>query len=327
MVVAGQQDDSIFVAIAAYREPEIALTIESCIEQARHPDRLRFGVCLQFDDSIPGAGFDALDHLEDRTTLRLVRFPHSQSRGGCWARWVTQSLYDAEHYTLQCDAHSRLGPDWDVDLIAAMALLPSEKPLITGFPPLYDRIDGRDRLHGSAEDPVPMTVIAQWSPAGWIHHPTMAAPDWMPPGPRRARVISGAFVFTLGQWNVEVRQDPEHLYAGEEFALTLRSFTSGYDLWNPPKRMIWHRNHPEPNPKYISDDPDGRQRWRHDRAMRRLRVLLAGDPERILEPYTLGAERTLEDYRVFSGLDCERFEIHPDAAAGIPPDPVTISDR
>ena len=60
--------------------------------------------------------------------------------------------------------------------------------------------------------------------------------------------------------------------------------------------------------------------------MRRLRALLAGDPARVLGPYTLGDERTLEDYRVFSGLDCTTRTIHPDARAGRPPDPVTIHE-
>ncbi len=103
--------------LAAYREPELALTIESCVDNATHPDRLRFGVCQQWDDTIPDAGFDSLDALRERVPLRLVRFGHRESRGGCWARWATQSLYDGEQYTLQVDAHSRFLPGWDTELV------------------------------------------------------------------------------------------------------------------------------------------------------------------------------------------------------------------
>ncbi len=46
-------NDRIFVAIAEYREPELRRTIESCIDTADRPDRLRFGICLQFDRSGP----------------------------------------------------------------------------------------------------------------------------------------------------------------------------------------------------------------------------------------------------------------------------------
>jgi hypothetical protein len=315
----GESDELVFVALAAYREPELALTIRSCLEQATFPERLRFGVCLQYDDDIPGAGFDCLDELAELTTIRSIRRPWTASRGGCFARWAAQGLYDGERYTLQCDAHSRLTPGWDTILVATMDELPSAKPLITGFPPLYNREGDVDVILEPVELPVPITIAESWSAGGWIHHPSVHAPRWMPLGARPTRFLSGGFVFTLGSWNVEVRQDPEHLYTGEEFALTLRSFTSGYDLWNPPSRVIFHRNHPHGNPKYITDDRDGRSQRRHERATKRLRTLLRGDPDRVLEPYSLGTERSLEDFAAFSGLDCARYEIHPDARAGTPP--------
>ena len=60
--VVQQPDDTIFVAIAAYREPELRRTIDSCVEMARHPEHLRFGVCLQHDhDGPPETQPDCLD--------------------------------------------------------------------------------------------------------------------------------------------------------------------------------------------------------------------------------------------------------------------------
>lgn len=313
----------IFIALAAYREPELGLTIESCLENATHPERLRFGVCQQWDDTIPGAEFDCLDALRERWPIRLVRYHHRESRGGCWARHLTQGLYDGERYTMQIDAHSRLGPGWDTELVGTIAALPGNRPLLTGFPPLYRIRNGIDELVHPADDPVPVTVIERWADDGWIHHPVVPAPPSAPSEPRPTRVLSGAFVFTNGEWNVEVRQDPEHLYTGEEFALTLRSFTHGYDLWNPARRVVWHRLHPTTNPKYIHDDPDAAARRRHDRACRRLRTLLAGDPAGILEPYSLGTARTLEEYAAWSGLEIATRRIHPDARLGVdPPRPV-----
>ena len=52
-----------------------------------------------------------------------------------------------------------------------------------------------------------------------------------------------AFVFTSGEWNKTIMQDPEHYYSGEEFALTLRSYTHGYDLFTPDEIVVWHRCH------------------------------------------------------------------------------------
>jgi hypothetical protein len=60
-------------------------------------------------------------------------------------------------------------------------------------------------------------------------------------------MLSGSFVFTCGAWNVEMRQDSDHLSTRKELTLTLRSCTSSYDLSKP---TIWHRWHPVGNPKY-----------------------------------------------------------------------------
>ena len=308
--------DTIFVQLASYREPELAATVASCIDKATRPERLRFGICLQYDDSIADAGFGCLDHLSDQAGLRVVRYPHELSRGGCWARFVAQGLYDGEDFTLQVDAHTRMSAGWDEALVALVRELPSEKPLITGFPALYKLEGERVRLVDPPDGPVPVTQIVDWSTEGWIHHPTVLDPAHSQSTPRPTRVLSGAFVFTVGAWNVEVRQDPEHLYTGEEFALTLRSFTSGYDLWNPPRRLLWHRIHPAPNPKYIFDDPDRWKARRHERACRRLRVLLSGDPEGTLEPFSLGTERTLEEYWEFSGLRWPERSISDSARLG-----------
>lgn len=325
---------TIFVQLAAYREPELAATISSCIDGAVHPERLRFGVCLQYDDTITDAGFDCLDDLGDRAELRVLHYPAELrvlhypaelSRGGCWARFEAQGLYDGEDFTLQVDAHSRMADGWDDALVDLVRSLPGAKPLITGFPPLYRLAEGRMVPVEGVNEPVPITQVAEWSPEGWIHHPTVPAPPGTPPGSRPTRLISGAFVFTVGAWNVEVRQDPEHLYSGEEFALTLRSFTSGYDLWNPPRRLIWHRTHPQANPKYLGDNPDGLRERRHERACRRLRVLLDGDPEGILDPFSLGAERTLDEYWDYAGIRWPGRTISESARLGKPPEPFDAS--
>ena len=309
--------DEIFVAIAAYREPELRLTIESCIENAAHPELLRFGVCLQYElDGPPETRPDCLDGLDAH--IRLLSYIWTQSKGGCWARHKTQALYDGEPFTLQIDSHTRMAPGWDVDLIGMVRDFPSEKPLITGQLPLYDLVDGSEVLRDSSSEDVRVTVIKEWSPDGWIHHPSEKIPTETAV-PRPTRILSGMFVFTLGGWNVEVRQDPEHLYAGEEFALTLRSYTWGYDLFNPSHVVAWTRNHPQPNKKFISHHDEDEVRRRHKRACQRLRTLMESDPDRLLLPYSIGPLRTVAAYSAWSGLDCETYGFSQDAANGIAP--------
>ncbi|MEE9414269.1 MAG: GlcNAc-transferase family protein, partial [Acidimicrobiales bacterium] len=160
-------DADIFVAIAAYRDPELRLTIESCIENADDPSRLTFGVCLQYEvDGPRSVRADCLDNVD--AAIRLLRYPFQRSKGGCWARHLTQSLYDGERYTLQIDSHSRMEPSWDTDLIAMMNAFPGDKPLISSFPMLYTRDAGVDAIPDADRTIVPVTMVETWSPDGWI---------------------------------------------------------------------------------------------------------------------------------------------------------------
>ncbi len=319
--LARSAGDTIFVAIASYCDPELVSTIENCLAKAMRPEKLRFGICLQYDDKGgPDVDRNCLDRFAADERFRIVKFDHAASEGGCWARHQVQQMYRGETYTLQVDAHTRFAESWDALLIGMMQELPSDKPLITGFPPLYTR-DPDDNIELKDLDRltlVPTAIAKSWSAEGWIHHPHQRIEE-NDVFPRATRFLSGAFVFTLGEWNDEVRQDPEHIYTGEEFALTLRSYTHGYDLFNPNRIVVWHRVHPEPNRKFIHERPKAVVRKRHETAMGRLRTLLDGDPEGALGRYGLGTKRTLEDFRRFSGLDCSTYEIHPDAASGVPP--------
>lgn len=310
-------NDDVFVAIAAYREPELRLTIENCIETAAHPERLRFGVCLQYDRAgPPETQPDCLDGLD--ATVRIREHDWTESKGGCWARHRAQGLYEGEGYTLQIDSHMRMAPGWDADLIAMMHETGVDKPLVTGQCPLYELVDGVDVY--PEQSSVPITIVDEWREPGWIGHPAVARPD-AGDRLRGTRVLSGGLVFTLGQWNVEVRQDPEHLYTGEELALTIRSFTWGYDLFNPSAVVAWHRLHPGGNRKFIHDGVAEEVQRRDQIAYRRLRLLHAGDPDRILAPYSVGPRRTVREYAAWSGLDFTNRHASDDACAGVDPAP------
>jgi hypothetical protein len=38
----------IFIQIASYRDPELTPTIKSCLENAKYPENLVFGICRQY---------------------------------------------------------------------------------------------------------------------------------------------------------------------------------------------------------------------------------------------------------------------------------------
>lgn len=308
-------NDKIFVAIAAYREPELRRTIESCIAMATKPGRLRFGVCLQYDLAGPvETQPSCLDGI--RADIAVLSFDWTESKGGCWARHRVQGLYDGEGFTLQIDSHTRMAQGWDQLLINMMQQTAVSKPLITSHLPLYSVVDGQDVIPGHG--PVPVTLFKQINDAGWIWHPGEDQIEDLK-SPRPTRALSGGFVFSQGSWNEEVRQDPEHLYTGEELALTIRSFTHGYDLFNPSRNVAWHRHHPEGNPKFIFDGNPLEVSMRDQRAYRRLRLLHRGDPDRVLVPYSVGTARSVAEYHNWAGISIDNWTITDCARTGITP--------
>ena len=308
-------DDKIFVAIAAYREPELRRTIESCVAMAAEPGRLRFGVCLQYDiDGPPETRPDCLVGID--AEISLLSFDWTESKGGCWARHRTQGLYRGEGFTLQIDSHTRMAPGWDTALVEMLHQTETPKPLLTGHLPLYDVIDDRDVIRDPGS--VAVTVFEQITEDGWIWHPGIEGVEELA-SPRPTRALSGMFVFTLGVWNEEVRQDPDHLYTGEELALSIRSFTHGYDLFNPSRNLAWHRHHPDGNRKFIHDAADTEVSMRDERAYRRLRALHRGDPDRLLSPYSVGTARSVAEYHRWAGIDPLNWTVTDQARSGVTP--------
>jgi len=41
--------EKILVHLPAYREPELIPTIKSALENAKHPERIHFGICRQYN--------------------------------------------------------------------------------------------------------------------------------------------------------------------------------------------------------------------------------------------------------------------------------------
>ncbi|MFK7829430.1 MAG: GlcNAc-transferase family protein [Congregibacter sp.] len=308
----------IFVAIASYADPELPRTLRDCLGMAAKPELLSFGICAQQD---PHSPIDLSEFSSD-SRFRIISKSVAESRGGPWARNLTQSLWRGEPYTLQVDAHMKFEPAWDKKLIDMLEALPSEKPVITMNAPLF-YYDEQGELQRRFDMGVPTTRVNGWSAEfGWA--------PWFDFGPANTkrqghtRVINGNFAFSRGQWNIEVPQDPEHYYWGEEFSITVRSFTCGYDLFLPSEVVAWHMLHREAPPRRHWEHGDDVIRRRNAVAFDRLHRLIYSDASHTLGPYGLGTKRSLQDYAIYAGFDFVAKRAHPDVFTGKSPDPVTI---
>ncbi len=238
----------IFVAIAAYTDPELPRTLRDALDTARLPEHF---ASASVGRPTRSARRSRAASGATRAFASSTRRSH-ESRGGPWARNIAQSLWRGEPYTLQVDSHMKFEPEWDSRLIDMLEALPSDKPILSieRAAVLVRRCRGAAsgdstwacRRPGSARG-----TRTPWAP--WF--------DFGPPNtqsPGRTRFVNGNFAFSRGVWNVEVPQDPGQYYWGEEINVTVRSYTWGYDFFLPNEVVAWHMEHRDGPP---------RRHWEH----------------------------------------------------------------
>jgi hypothetical protein len=309
---------SIFVSIAAYRDPELEPTLRDCIARARHPDALRFGICWQHgdDEAVPSAFADP--------RLRVIDVPWRKSRGACWARAEVMKLWQNEDFFLQIDSHHRFVQDWDVRLLAHMDRCGAAKPLMTSYGAPFD--PGAPPPPG---EPMQMDFDRFTEDGIPLFRPRVI-PDWQALNrPLRARFVSGHFLFSPGSFVTEVPYDPELYFHGEEITLSIRAFTHGYALFHPPEHILWHEYTRLNRTKHWDDHVRAHgvaREWHECDAASRAKVrrFLAGDDG---GTFGCGAARSFAEYEAYAGLSF-RYKVAQDSTlrGAEPPNPPAQSN-
>ena len=289
----------IFIQVASYRDPQLVPTIESALENAKHPENLVFGIARQYH---PDDKFDDLSKYKDDERFRILDIFYLDAKGACWARNQIQQLYKDEEYTLQIDSHMRFAPNWDVEMIKMITDLQDKghkKPLLTGYVSSFDPDnDPAARI----QEPWRM-VFDRFIPEGAVFFLPETIPGWQElTEPVTARFYSAHYCFTLGQFAKEVQHDPDYYFHGEEISIAARAYTWGYDLFHSHKTLIWHEYTRKGRTKQWDDD----KKWgeRNSYCHKKNRALFGMDGEEPMDfgIYGFGPERTLRDYEKYSGL-------------------------
>lgn len=303
----------IFIQIASYRDKELLPTIEHCLQTAKFPENLTFGICWQKDleDS-------SINKFLNDERFSIASIPFNKSKGTCWARHITNCMYRDEDFTFQIDSHSRFVKNWDEKLINLWHSLNDKKAVITAYPPQYE----------------PGQVESEWKTDPQICNVynfkdglTEQKPIGFPKDinrPYRAVHVAAGFLFGPGSIIQDVPYDPEFYFLGEETALAVRLFTHGYNLYHPHLVIIHHYYERKNQPKHWVDDKN----WSKYGTLARERIdcLLNRSDKHDLGSYKLGNTRTLENFKNYSGIDYERKIIHLDTVNGKEP-PVDNEDR
>lgn len=293
--------DTIFIQIASYRDPQLLPTIKDCLDKAKHPENLRFGICWQHcdDDS-----WDNLDEYIYDSRFKIIDTDYKDSKGVCWARNLVQNLYQGETYTLQLDSHHRFVENWDVILIDMLKSLQNKgyaKPLITAYIPSFDPDNDPE---ARVKEPWKMT-FDRFIPEGAVFflpasfNPQIDTLD----EPLIGRFYSAHFAFTLGIFAKEVKHDPEYYFHGEEISIAARAFTYGYDIFYPHKVVCWHEYTRKGRSKQWDDDKNWVERNNYCHLKNRKLFGMDGLINDIdFGKYGFGNIRSLKDYEKYAGI-------------------------
>jgi len=309
--------ETIFIQIAAYRDPELRNTIRDMLEKAAHPENLVIGIAWQHnkDDA-----WDNLDDYKNDPRFRIIDVDYKESKGVCWARHSVQQLYAGEKYTMQIDSHMRFAQNWDLDLIDMIKALQwkgHSKPLLTSYVSSFDPDnDPQGRIN------IPWRMnFDRFIPEGAIFFLPADISDYRElKSPIPSRFYSAHFCFTLGEFSREVQHNPEYYFHGEEISIAVRAYTHGYDLFHPHKVVVWHEYTRKGRTKQWDDDKEWVDRNNKCHLINRKLFGMDGETQEGHDgPYGFGKQRTLRDYEKYAGILFSQRSTQEETLKHIPP--------
>jgi Glycosyltransferase (GlcNAc) len=320
------KNNTIFVQIASYRDPELRSTLKSLLENAKYPENLKIAIAWQHS---PYEEWDTLDEYKNDPRFSIIDIDYRDAKGPCSARYLLNKIYldtkkNKPKYTLQLDSHHRFAENWDVELIAMLESLKTptcKKPMLTAYVPSYlPESDPDSRIE------IPWIVeFDRFAPDGNVHFLPHSIDDWKERNsPVPTRFASGHFIFTYATFCKDVTYDPTYYFHGEEINLSVRSFMAGYDMFSPHRTFVWHEYTRNNKKKHWDDHSDWvaleRKSHEHNRA------LLGVDD--ITDKVLKKNVRSLSEYEMYAGIEFLTRKVHTNTInKQIPPISLTLIDH
>ena len=113
-VINSQRHETIFVAIASYRDFQCQQTIESILSRAKYPQRIRIAVIDQLDlendlpcsePEVPCTQNPNQILCQYANQIDFMEMDAAYAVGPVFARHLGHRMYRGEYFAMQCDAH------------------------------------------------------------------------------------------------------------------------------------------------------------------------------------------------------------------------------
>lgn len=144
-----RDDESIFISIASYRDPQCRDTVRHAFERAARPEKLAVGIVQQncLKNCMTGTGWAETRRMVpsdpdpdcladfcasdlgkphcDAGRVRILRLTELEALGPFFARYLNSKLWRSETFYMQVDSHTGFRNAWDTTLIEMMKKTPS----------------------------------------------------------------------------------------------------------------------------------------------------------------------------------------------------------
>ena len=298
---------TIFIGMAAYNEIDILNTINSCLENAKYPERINIGVVSHTNNMEK-----IIINLKN---VKWIDIQYNAMLGVGLSRMNALSMYDNEDYYLQVDAHMLFDKNWDETVIDSFEniKLKYDKPIISTYTPWWSKNeDGTINFYSPENNAVcsPMMYDLEIVNEGFPKQKTYPV-DWNIEKYSEHFGISAHFIFTTGDFIYEVPPDPFLMFSGEEPTTALRAWTRGYRIFVIKDAIAWHKNkfhginHKFDRLKYNGDSELFMHHQRKDKiALKRTKDILTGN---MIGNWGSPTLQLLQDYENHAKIDFKEF--------------------
>ena len=186
--------------------------------------------------------------------IRVLYVPDDDSLGPAVARYYAAKLWFGETYYCQVDSHLLFVEHWDTKYINELKATSNyPKSVLSSYPPGFQTSETKDgaprvikespgallcRCETRVQDPNPIIRI---NACGNYHERQLARNVTL-----QIPFIAAGFFFTDAKFLIDVPFDPylPYVFMGEEIALSIRAWTSGYNIYAPRYNYIAHQYRP-----------------------------------------------------------------------------------
>lgn len=295
---------SIFVQISSYHDHELGPTIYNLLEKSSHKHQINVGVHYIYHE---------VDNVKipDLPNVKVIKSKAPDNLGMGLGRLIAHGFYNDEDYYLQIDSHSRFDDNWDekaINSIKEYQALGFKKPLITQYPKNYWH-DGVNIMHDKNNN---RSKISFKETGDWFKNMRIVKNTAIILAEDQKEIftksVSGGSIFTVGGF---IQPNPKIVATGEEIFIAARAYTNGYDLLIPHEDFMYHLY-------YSYDKPliNNRRLIWNDYTDLIDKMEISSKKEifdiftsKVVGPFELGLERTLDQFGVYAHLDFKNGEL------------------